>query len=66
MGLLDLLPSSLLVMKGFTPKQTEGAKNSSTLHFESSINDNPDIPQKPSDLDLDGKRPSAYMDNPPK
>ena len=66
MGLLDLLPSSLLGLKGLTPKQREGAKNTSTLHNESSINDKPDIAQKPSNLDLDGKRPTAYMDNPPK
>jgi hypothetical protein len=66
MGLLNLLPSSPLGLKGATPAQREGAKNTSTLHLESSINDNPDILQQPSNLDLDGKRPSAYMDNPPK
>lgn len=66
MGLLDLLPSSPLGLKGSTPDQREGAKNTSTLHFESSINDNPNILQEPSKYDLDGKRPEAYMDNPPK
>lgn len=66
MGLLDLLPSSLHGLKGLTPKQREGAKNTSTLHYASSINDTPDILQEPSKYDLDGKRPEAYMDNPPK
>ena len=66
MGLLDLLPGSDLGLKGLTPKQREGANPNSTLHNTSSINDTPDITQKPSNLDLDGKRPTAYMDNPPK
>ena len=66
MGLLDLLPASLLGLKGLAPKQREGAKNSSTMHYESSINDKPDISRKPSTLDLNGKKPAAYMDNPPK
>ena len=66
MGLLDLLPDSLLGLKGLTPKQREGANPKSTLHNTSSINDTPDIAQAPSNLDLDGKRPTAYMDNPPK
>ena len=66
MGLLDLLPSSIHGLKGLSPLQREGAKQTSTMHYNSSINDKPDIDRKPSNLDLDGKKPAAYMDNPPK
>ena len=66
MGILkDQLPESELGLKGITPAQRPGANQASTLHYESSINDRPDITQRPSDLDLDGTRPAAYMDNPP-
>ena len=66
MGLIDLLPDSDLGLKGLTPKDREGASPDSKMHYTSSINDKPDIAQAPSNLDLDGKRPAAYMDNPPK
>lgn len=66
MGILkDQLPESNLGLKGRTPAQRPGANQASTLHYESSINNRPAINQKPSDLDLDGTRPTAYMDNPP-
>lgn len=71
MGILkDQLPQSNLGLKGTTPSQRPGANKASTLHFESSINDNPDIPQQPSSLDLDGKTPTIpgklpYLNNLP-
>ena len=71
MGILkDQLTGSNLGLKGTTPEQRPGANKASTLHYESSINDNPDITQIPSDLDLNGKLPSVpgkvpYMDNLP-
>ena len=66
MGLLDSLPKSELGLKGSTPNNIPSSKNTSTLHFQSSINDKPDIEQSPSKLDLDGATPSKYSDNPPK
>ena len=66
MGLLDSLPKSNLGLKGSTPNNIPSSKNTSTLHFQSSINDNPDIDQSPSKLDLDGATPSKYLNNPPK
>lgn len=52
---------------GKTPNKLAGSLKSSTLHNTSSINNIPSIaPLVPSQLDLDGKRPSAYLDNPPK
>ena len=66
MSLLTKLKESVLGLQGTTPNVREGAKNTSTLHNLSSLNDNPDILAKPSELDLDGKTPSKYMDNPPK
>lgn len=66
MSLLTKLKESVLGLQGVTPNVREGAKNTSTLHNQSSLNDNPDILAKPSELDLDGKTPAKYMDNPPK
>jgi len=68
MELLDLLPSSNLGLQGTTPKQIPSANPNSTLHYESSINDNPLLPNgypAPSALDLDGLTPQRYLDNPP-
>ena len=65
MGLIDSLPKSDLGLKGSTPKNIPSSKNTSTLHFQSSINDKPDIEQSPSKLDLDGATPNKYLDNPP-
>ena len=65
MGLLDSLPKSDLGLKGSTPNNIPSSKNTSTLHFQSSINDKPDIEQSPSNLDLDGVTPNKYLDNPP-
>lgn len=69
MGLKDLLPTSTLGLKGTTPDQIPSAKPTSTLHYQYSINGDPNQAEKvpaPSKLDLDGKTPSKYMDNPPK
>lgn len=66
MGLLDSLPKSNLGLKGAKPANIPSSKNTSTLHYQSSINDKPDIEQSPSKLDLDGATPAKYSDNPPK
>lgn len=66
MGLLDSLSKSDLGLKGATPDKIPSSKNTSTLHFQSSINDKPDIEQSPSKLDLDGATPTKYLSNPPK
>lgn len=48
---------------GKKPDLLPGANPKSTLHNTSSINNSPSIaPLKPSRLDLDGKRPQAYLD----
>ena len=68
MGLLDLLPTSNLGLDGVTPAQIPSANSNSTLHYQSSINNNPQIPNgypAPSELDLDGVTPAKYLDNPP-
>lgn len=66
MGLLDSLPKSNLGLKGSTPANIPSSKKTSTLHFQSSINDKPDINQSPSELDLNGVTPNKYLNNPPK
>jgi|TARA_R110000803_G_scaffold43127_2_gene92318 hypothetical protein len=65
-GILDnQLPNSTLGLGGQTPATRAGAKITSTLHNQSSLNDIPAIDQSPSDLDLDGQTPGKYLDNPP-
>lgn len=66
MGLIDSLPKSKLGLKGAKPANIPSSKNTSTLHFQSSINDKPDIKQSPSKLDLNGVTPKKYSDNLPK
>tara|TARA_R110002153_G_scaffold246237_1_gene401873 strand:- start:10004 stop:10213 length:210 start_codon:yes stop_codon:yes gene_type:complete len=63
--LTNQLPNSPLGLNGSTPSQLEGAKNTSTLHNQSSINNNPGIERSPSVLDLNGNIPGKYLDNPP-
>lgn len=58
MGLLDLLPTSNLGLDGVTPSVIPSANPASTLHFQSSINDTPNIEQSPSALDLNGIKPT--------
>jgi hypothetical protein len=73
MGLLDLLPTSNLGLDGITPAQIPSANPTSTLHYQSSINDQPNIDQSPSSLDLNGVPPTVspsgqglpYMNNLP-
>ena len=73
MGLLDLLPTSNLGLDGATPSTIPSANPASTLHFQSSINDTPNITQSPSSLDLNGVPPTVapsgqglpYMSNLP-
>lgn len=57
MGLLDLLPTSNLGLDGATPAVIPSANPASTLHYQSSINDQPNIAQNPSALDLNGAKP---------
>ena len=70
MGLKDQLTnngSNLTQWDGTTPSQMSGANKQSRLHYEYSINGNPNMSQKPSpsQLDLDGLTPSKYTDNLP-
>jgi hypothetical protein len=68
MGLLDLLPTSNLGLDGVTPPRIPGASPTSTIHYNSSINNNPILPPgapAPSELDLNGVTPEKYLDNPP-
>ena len=66
MSLKQKLKDSVHGLKGQTPSTRDGAKNTSTLHFQSSITDNPDILAQQSKLSLKGKKPSYnYMDNLP-
>ncbi len=53
-------------LKGVNPEQRAGAKKTSTLHYNSSITDNPDILAQASSLSLKGKKPANnYLDNLP-
>lgn len=66
MSLINKLSDSVLGLKGSTPDKRDGAKNSSTLHFQSSITDKPDILAGQSELSLKGKKPTSnYLDNLP-
>ena len=65
-GILDnQLPNSTLGLQGQTPNVNPGALKSSTLHNQSSLNNEPAIEQSPSGLDLDGLTPDKYLDNRP-
>jgi len=59
MGLLNLLTTSNLGIQGQTPQQLPGASSESTLHYKSSINNNPAIDRVPSNLDLQGGTPQT-------
>jgi hypothetical protein len=66
MGILNnQLTGTALGLKGVTPPTRPGANPNSTLHFQSSINNIPEIEQSPSKLDLDGVTPPRYSDNLP-
>ena len=62
MGLLDLLPTSGLGLKGATPAKIPSANPNSTLHYQSSINDTPKLGANmpaASRLDLNGVKPTV-------
>ena len=66
MSLFTKLKDSVLGLKGQTPSIRDGAKNTSTLHYRSSITDNPDILARESQLSLKGETPKDnYLDNLP-
>ena len=66
MSLINKLTDSVLGLKGSTPDKRKGAQKTSTLHFQSSITDNPDILAGQSELSLKGKKPTSnYLDNLP-
>ena len=65
MGLLDLLPTSNLGLDGATPAIIASANPASTLHFQSSITDVPDIDQSPSALDINGVPPTVSLSGQP-
>lgn len=64
MSLKDLLPNSVLGYKGEKPPSF-ATSPTSTLHYESSINNRPQILRVPSVLDLDGKKPEEYKNTAP-
>tara|TARA_E500000318_G_C3562576_1_gene214145 strand:- start:2203 stop:2433 length:231 start_codon:yes stop_codon:yes gene_type:complete len=76
MGLKDKVlngDSTLTAFNGGTPSQVPGASKQSKLHFEYSINNDPNSigNPAPSVLDLNGKKPNVpgklpYIDNLPK
>lgn len=66
MSLFTKLKDSVLGLKGVTPEKRAGAQKTSTLHFQSSITDNPDILAGQSELSLKGGKPANnYLDNLP-
>lgn len=66
MGIIDTQLKSKFGYGGKQPARWPGSNKASTLHNTSSINNRPAIQRRPSDLDLDGKTPAKYLDNPPK
>ena len=76
MGLLDKLTDSKFGFKGEKPTFKVAPNPPASRHQTYSINGDPDIrlvgsnplpfKPEPSLLDLNGVRPKAYMDNPPK
>lgn len=71
MGLKDQLSnngSNLSKHDGATPSTMAGVDPQSALHYEYSINGNPNFPKKPqpSTLDLNGLTPPQYLNNLPK
>jgi hypothetical protein len=70
MGLLNMLTqqgSQLSEYDGQTPPPANIDVQGSTLHYQYSINGNPNMPgfPTPSQLDLNGVTPPKYLDNPP-
>jgi hypothetical protein len=70
MGLLDTLTqqgSQLSQYDGLTPPPANIDVEGSTLHYQYSINGNPNMTgfPTPSLLDLNGETPPRYLDNPP-
>jgi len=66
MSLLSKVKESVLGLKGQTPSKRAGALKTSTLHFKSSITDDPDILAGQSELSLKGKKPANnYINNLP-
>ena len=70
MGILNQLNtagSNLSEFDGTTPPQMQSASPLSTVHYEYSLNGNPNQPgyPPPSQLDLDGVTPPKYLDSPP-
>ena len=63
--LTNQLPNSTLGLQGQTPSLNAGANPASTLHNQSSINNQPAINKPASNLDLNGATPPKYSDNPP-
>ncbi len=59
--------SNLTQWDGSTPSTVPGVNPQSRLHYEYSINGNPNMAMKPSPstLDLDGLTPPKYTDNLP-
>ena len=70
MGLLDMLTtqgSNLSQFDGQTPPITNQDTQESVLHYEYSLNGNPNLTgyPSPSQLDLNGVTPPKYEDNLP-
>ena len=66
MSILNNLKDSVHGLKGQTPAQRDAAKTTSTLHYKSSITDDPDILAAQTTLSLKGKKPANnYLVNLP-
>ena len=67
MSLKDSLNVTNLGLGGVTPPKFGDTASQSKLHYDYSINGNPNIPNKPSpsNLDLNGVTPEKYLDNLP-
>lgn len=74
--LIDQLPNSILGLKGLKPDFRVDPNPPNSRHNTYSINGDPNIKliginkvhskPLPSSLDLNGLKPKAYLDNPPK
>ena len=64
MSLIDKVADSNLGLKGVRPGTLPGSKGDSNTHAQGPVPYQVD--EKKSRLDLDGKTPKRYLDNPPR
>ena len=65
MAILDQIPQSIYGRQGQVIDPLPGSSGDSTLHYTSSLNNNPSIERPSTQLGLQGQSQPRYLDNPP-